>query len=339
MTVVIATAFVMATASPAHAHTVAGSGATNYRTTLRGVEPRLAGLSVKIIESGSRIEASYTGPGRVTVTGYQEEPFLRIGADGVFENLKSPATYINKTRDGLSPPADADPKAAPVWRKISDGHVARWHDHRVHFMGETNPPQVRAAPDRRHVIDADWQVEFRHGNATAVASGDLVWVPGPSAAPMWGLIAALFVAVVAAAYRRPFLAIGLATALLVVIDVVHAFGIGFANAGTVGTKIGRTFAGSTVSLPAWIVGAGALWFFRNRKLDGFFAAVFCGLIVAVVGGVADITVLSRSVVPYALPDGLSRLIVAASLGLGFGIAVASGLTIRRLDPRPTGDEQ
>ena len=123
------------------------------------------------------------------------------------------------------------------------------------------------------------------------------------------------------------------------VDIVHAFGIGFANAGTFGTQLGRTLASSTVSLPAWLVGAAALWFFRNRKVDGFFAAVFCGLIIAVVGGLADVSVLSRSVVPYALPDSVSRLIVALSLAVGFAVAVAAGLSIRRLEPRIIDDEQ
>jgi hypothetical protein len=339
VTVVIAAALLMAGATPAFAHSVAGAGATNYRTTLRTVSPKMAGLSVRIIESGSRLEASYTGPGDVLVIGYQEEPFLRIGARGVFENLRSPATYINKTRNGLTPPTDTDPKAAPVWRKVSSGHVARWHDHRIHFMGNTNPPQVRAAPNKRHVITDDWKVSFVHGTTTSVARGELVWVPGPSPAPLLLLGAALFVGVIVGARRNPFLVVGIATAVLVVVDIVHAFGIGFANAGTVGSQLGRTFASSTVSLPAWLVGGGALWFFRNRKVDGFFAAVFCGLIVAVVGGLADVTVLSRSVVPYALPDALSRLIVLVSLALGFGVAVASGLSIRKLEPRVIDDEQ
>lgn len=339
MTVVIAAGLLMAGATPASAHTVAGSGATNYRTTMRDVSPAIAGLTVKVIESGSRLEARYSGPGDVYVIGYQEEPFLRIGKRGVFENLRSPATYINKTRDGVTPPSDTDPKAEPVWRKISDSNVARWHDHRIHFMGKTNPKPVRDDPTSRHVIDADWQVTFVHGTTKSVAAGELVWVPGPSPTPMYGLIALCIVGLILAARRKPFLTVGLATTVLVVIDVVHSFGIGFANAGSVGTQIGRTFAGSTVSLPAWIVGLGALWFFRNKKVDGFFAAVFCGLIIAVVGGLADLSVLSHSVVPYALPDGLSRLIVAASLGLGFGVAAASALSIRRLDPRPIDDEQ
>lgn len=336
LTVVIAASILMAGASPALAHTVAGTGATNYKTTLRFVKPALDGLRVKVIEAGSRLEVSYAGSGEVVVQGYQGEPYLRIGDKGVFENLKSPATYINKTRNGVNPPTDTDPKAAPQWHKISDDHVARWHDHRIHFMGNIDPPPVRNAPGVRHPI-TDWTLTITKGARTVTAGGDLVWVPGPSSAPML-LLAALLLALLAfvGTRARPFVAIAIATAVLVAVDIVHSFAIGFANAGTFPQQLGRTFAGATVSIPAWIVGAGAVWFLARKRVDGFFAAVFCGLIVAVVGGLADNTVLSRSQVPFALSATLARLIVATSLGLGVGVAVASGLAIRQLEPRLLG---
>jgi hypothetical protein len=129
--------------------------------------------------------------------------------------------------------------------------------------------------------------------------------------------------------------VGIATAVIVVMDIAHSVAIGFANGGSTATKFAQTFAASIVSVPAWLVGAGAVWFLLRRRIDGFFAAVFTGLIVAVVGGIADVTNLSRSQVPFAvLPMSWSRPIVAVSLGLGFGVALASGLAIRRLDPKP-----
>jgi hypothetical protein len=336
VTVVIAGSLLMAGASPALAHTVAGTGATNYKTTLRHVTPHLDGLAVKVIEAGSRLQISYSGAGEVVVQGYQGEAYLRVGDKGVFENLKSPATYINKTRNGTNPPADTDPAANPVWHKISSGHVARWHDHRIHFMGGVNPPPVRAAPGIRHPI-TDWTITITHGATTVTAGGDLVWVPGPSPAPML-LLALVLLAVMVVIGRRatPFVPVAVAIAALVIIDIVHSAAIGFANAGTVAQQLGRTLSGATVSIPAWIVGGGAVWFLARKKVDGFFAAVFCGLIVAVVGGVADSTVLSRSQVPFALSASIARPIVAASLGLGIGIAVASGLAIRQLEPRLLG---
>jgi hypothetical protein len=333
VTVVIAATIVMAGAAPASAHTVAGTGATNFKTTLRRVAPTIAGLHVKVIEAGSRIEVTYTGAKTIYVLGTLEEKFLRIDRRGVFENLNSPYTYITKTRNGVDPPAGVDARKAPVWRKVASGHVARWHDHRIHWMGGINPPPVRNAPGHRHVIVPDWKVSITDGTTTAVAQGDLVWVPGPSAAPMVLLVLALIVAfVLLGRGKAPFLAVAAAKATLVIVDIVHAFAIGFANAGTTASRVAQTFATSIVSIPAWIVGGGAVWFLLRKKVDGFFAAVFSGLIVAVVGGIADITVLSRSQVPFALSATLARPIVALSLGLGLGIAAASGLAIRQLEP-------
>ena len=136
LTVVIAISFLLAGATPAFAHTVAGTGATNFKSTLRAT-PAIDGLKVRIIENGSRLEASYTGKDDVIVEGYVGEPYLRIGPRGVFENLKSPATYINRTRNGTAEPSSTDPRAEPEWKQISSGHVARWHDHRIHWMGAT----------------------------------------------------------------------------------------------------------------------------------------------------------------------------------------------------------
>jgi hypothetical protein len=333
LTVVIAAAILMAGATPAWAHSVAGTGATNYKTTLQRVSPTLPGLHIKVIEAGSRVELSYTGTKTIYVLGYVDEQYLRIDKRGVFQNLNSPATYINKTRNGVDPPDDVDPRKKPEWEKVSSGRVARWHDHRIHFMGGFNPPPVRNSPGTRHVINDDWKVKVTDGTTTAVAHGSLVWVPGPSPAPMLLLALVLMAGLLLLAWRvSPFIPVAVATAVLVVVDVVHAYAIGFANAGAFGTKLALTFSSSIVSVPAWAVGIGAVVLLLRKRVDGFFAAVFCGAIVAVVGGLADLTVLSRSTVPFALSASVARPIVAASLGLGIGVAAASGLAIRRLEP-------
>ncbi len=327
----LAAALIVGVASPASAHTVAGTGATNYRTTLL-TKPNLPGLRVQVIEIGSRFEATYTGRGDVIVLGYQGEPYLRIGGRGVFENLRSPATYINRTRNGETPPDDADHTGEPVWRKTSGGQTARWHDHRAHFMGNINPPAVRAAPGKQHTIVADWKIPFRYDGKTYNAVGDLVWVPGPSPKPYVAAMIAVAVIVLVAARRKPYAVLLAAGAVLIAIDAVHMAGLGFAAAGSGWERAGKMFSNATLSIPAWIVGIGGLWFLWKRRIDGFFALVFCGLIVAVVGGVADITVIGRSQAPFAYGTEAVRWVVASSLGLGAAVAIASALAIRRLDP-------
>src|SRR5438105_1087938 len=96
--------------------------------------------------------------------------------------------------------------AALVWLGVaaapaSSDPVARWHDHRIHWMLPTNPSTVQASPGRRHVVIPEWVVTMlslrgtppdpREGTQPIAVKGDLVWQPGSSALPWYGLIVAL----------------------------------------------------------------------------------------------------------------------------------------------------
>ena len=83
----------------------------------------------------------------MVVLGYDGEPYLRVGPRGVFENRRSPATYLNRSRiPTTKPPKSADSSAAPVWHRVSSGTTATWHDHRAHYMGTSEPPAVQRDP-------------------------------------------------------------------------------------------------------------------------------------------------------------------------------------------------
>ena len=86
----LALATVCVAASPAAAHGVGGREPTNVRSRIISVTPQLAGLQVTLIEDGERVELTNRGPTEVTVLGYDDEPYLRVGPDGVFENTRSP---------------------------------------------------------------------------------------------------------------------------------------------------------------------------------------------------------------------------------------------------------
>ena len=317
-------------AVPASAHSVSGVSATNLHTNLKEVTPAVPGLAVKVVESGSRLEVVNRTGEEVIVLGYKDEPYLRIGPDGVFQNRLSPATYINRTRQGEEPTEAA--KNAKVgetdWEKISSEPVARWHDHRIHWMAPTDPPEARAQPDRRHVINAEWVVPLRiEGQAIAV-KGDLVWEPGPSALPWYALIVVLIAGVVVIA-RRARWAAGLAavTAVLLAVDVFHMLGLGLANAGSLGSRLGEGLTMDPLALVTWAVAVLAIvWLFR-RGSDGLPLVALAGLGVAFLGGLSDINALSRSEVPFGFGAGLARLAVAASIGLGFGLAIAAALRL------------
>lgn len=322
-----ALAWVALAAAPASAHSVSGVGATNFHTNLRSVSPEPPGLEVRVVESGSRLEVR-NGGAEVLVLGYKGEPYLRIGPDGVFQNLLSTASYINATRKGSLPPVSAqNAKVGDTdWERISSDPVARWHDHRIHWMLPTNPPAVSASPGRTHVVIPEWVVDLRQGSQAITVKGDLVWKPGGSALPWFVVIAALLALVVFIGLS-PAWAGGLAAvvAALVAVDVVHALGLGLANAGGLGHRLGQAFTGSPFAALGWVAGVVAVVGLRRRRPDGLSVAALAGLLVAFLGGVSDLSVLSHSDVPFGFGGSAARLLVAASIGLGLGLAVVAAL--------------
>ncbi len=149
------------TAAPASAHGLGGLTPTNYQSVLRSVSPRVPALHVRVTDLGTKVELTNDGAREVVVLGYAGEPYLRVGPKGVFENVRSPATYLNRsTTITGSPPKSADAKATPVWRHVSTGTTASWHDHRAHFMGGDDPPEVVRHPDQRRVVD-NWVIPMR----------------------------------------------------------------------------------------------------------------------------------------------------------------------------------
>jgi hypothetical protein len=170
-------------AGPAGAHTIGtGTEATNYRTTVRGIDQGVPGLSVRAV-AGEQLELTNRTGQEVLVLGYRLEPYLRVGEAGVFENRRSPSSYTNRFRVAPATiPPEFDPEAAPEWRRVGDGPSAAWHDHRAHWNGP-DPAAVSANPKVLHVVVPDWQVPVRQGERTMVVRGDITWVPGPSPWP------------------------------------------------------------------------------------------------------------------------------------------------------------
>lgn len=327
---IVAASVVVVHPSPAAAHTIDGAGPTNYRTDMTSIAPSVDDIRVRILEFGARIEATNRGSQELVVLGYQDEPYLRITADGVFENERSPATYLNQDRQGQTEvPDDADPDADPKWKRVSDEPVARWHDHRVHWMGDDPPPAVRAAPSREHVIYDDWVVPMRYGADQIEAHGTLRWIPAGSAAPWYGVMAAVLLGIVVAGltrFWRPGLMIGTA----VVIAAGVAFAVGVAGApGTVGASWTRFLAGGLYPMIGWLGGAFGIRRLARRQPDGALLTLLAGFVTATVGGLTDLGALSRSQVAFAWSDDVARLLVAVSAGGGIGLMIASAVATQR----------
>lgn len=331
VTVLTAVAALMVTAAPASAHSVAGQGSTNYKSRIHTITPRVAGLKVEIIEAGSRIKlTNHTGQ-TVSVLGYSDEPYLRIGADGVFENVRSPTLYTNSVRNNPpAPPPEADATAKPRWHRTGGGDVVRWHDHRAHWMGGQDPPVVRRAPGKFHVVNPAWRLKLLVGTRQVTVTGDLVWVPGPSPLP-WALLAlavgALVVAGAFTRFWRPALAIG--TALVIVADVVHTVGIAFAADTSGASRLIKVFTSTPYSVAAWIIGVAGIVLLFRRPMEGLYGASIAAIVIGGLGGLGDVSDLFRSQVASALGAGPVRAAIALSLALAIAVPAASFVAVQR----------
>jgi hypothetical protein len=336
--VAVAAAFVLivATAAPARAHTISGPKPTNYRTRVLSITPEAPGVTVRLLDD-ARIELTNRTSTEVLVLGYEGEPYLRVGPDGVFENLHSAATYMNRsTRGGAAPPGiDTSPTAPPDWRKASSGRTARWHDHRLHWMQAGLPPQVARAPDRYHRIRAG-RVQFVHAGTTTDVAVLLEWVPGPSGLPWIPAGAAAFAvgAVCAAARRRGRLAAAL-VGVLVAADAAHAISYELDRPGGATARLVQFAGENFVSIVVWAVAAATIVGLARERVLARYGAILVGVLVALVGGATDLSSLWKSQLPIAGPAVLARLEVVLALGLGGGLAAGAAvwLATRRVPPQ------
>lgn len=166
----------------------------NYRSNVTRVTPGLPGLQVRVVQYVDRLVLTdHTGK-TVTVYGYQGEPYARVLADGTAElNTSSRAYYLNEGFFGLvAVPPSASPTATPKWTVVDRSGTLEWHDHRIHWMLPSVPPQVTNRAKRTKVFD--WTVPIEVGAQRGTVDGELVWVPEEDWAPL-----ALFAALIALA--------------------------------------------------------------------------------------------------------------------------------------------
>ncbi|SCE66425.1 hypothetical protein [Micromonospora chokoriensis] len=324
------------TAAPAAAHGADAPDGTDYRTTTAGVAPARQGLEVRVVEAGARLELTNRTGRAVEVIGYSGEPYLRVGPDGVFENTRSPATYLNRTLAGdTALPPEADPAAPPSWRRVADGPTVRWHDQRALWQEAGPPAAVRAAPDREHRV-RDWTVPLRDGADPAVISGTLDWVPPPDAYTWWAvtIVSALAVGalgLVAAASATGGRALSALGALLVVggaVAVVYPVGRELdAGAQGVGGVVLGLLSGQIWSLLTGLGAIAAGWYALARRTAADFPVALAGACLALFAGAANAAVFARSIAPVPWSPGIARLMVATVLITGAGATAAGVLRL------------
>lgn len=336
--VALAALVLVVAAEPAAAHSIGGVEATNYRTEITAISPPVPGLTVRLRDLGRRVEVRNRTDEEVVVLGYQEEPYLRVGPTGVFENRRSPSLYQDRATaddpDALVPlPPEADPLAPPEWHRRNGGDTVSWPDHRV-VWGDADPPAVRADPGRAQTVVSRWAFALRKGpdGESIVVTGRIAWVPGPGALPWFLAALVLFgLGFAAGAVARWPVLLSSALAVLLAADMVRFYG----NATSTGESLAgglaeAAFAGF-LEVAAWGAGIWAVGAIQQRRPAGPYLAMAVGMIIAFISGVGDLLNLAYSQLPTSLPLPAARAAVSVCLGLGFGIVGGAFMALRRMD--------
>jgi hypothetical protein len=177
-----AAALLLAGAPLAAAH----QGNPNMRSAVTAITPETDGITVSVLNNDDRLELHNTSGEDVVIEGYSGEPYARVLGDGSVEvNTNSEAFYLNDDRYGdVKVPAGLGKE--PKWKRLSGTGRFEWHDHRMHWMSQSRPPQVKDEDAKAHIFD--WKVPITVGGTQGRIAGTLDWVPLPGGGLPTGLI-------------------------------------------------------------------------------------------------------------------------------------------------------
>ena len=290
----------------------------DHRPVVDRLVPAVAGITVRLADEGTRLELD-AGDHEVVVLGYEGEPYLLVDEGGVFENVLSPSTYLNRSMEGEAPPPEASFRSPPRWERIGEGPVVRWHDHALHVP----PGQAMGTRD-----ESSWSVPLRVDGEQVRIEGRMLTRPPVSATPWLLLAAAAAVGAVASLRftgRRATLAL---LAVVAVLEVVRLGGIVFGTPTWLASRWEVLSAEWTLSIVGiGLTAAAVVLAGRGRDLESAVAALVGAGVLALAGGVLELDDLSARSVVSAVPDGGHRATVALVLGLGLGVAMRAALAL------------
>ncbi len=179
---------------------VAHDTSPKYQSFYNGVKPNVSGVQAQVLGFDNQYEIVNPAHKTIVIYGYNGEPYARILPDGTVEvNTRSPAYYLNQDRFGaVKVPASANGNAVPQWKVQDQSNRFVWHDHRMHWMAHTLPPQVKDQHKRTTIFK--YAIPVRVDGQPANITGTLVWLGTPKGFPIGAVIALVAVAVLGLAF-------------------------------------------------------------------------------------------------------------------------------------------
>ena len=95
--------------------------------------PADAPLAARVVDGIGGVEVAVATTQPVEILGYEREPYLLFFGGEVFENRRSPSTYVNSQDPARGIPPLDELRGPPDWVPVGSGTSWRWHDHRTHY--------------------------------------------------------------------------------------------------------------------------------------------------------------------------------------------------------------
>ncbi len=299
---------VLPNAASAHVGTEAPV-ATNFEALIRRVTPPSGAIEARVIDGDRELWLHTRGNATVLIPGVEGEPLLRFDPRGVFVNLRSVTAQSDRIdRFDLRP--NPDPRARPLWHRLTAGQTYLWHEHRLHAL------EPLAQGHRRTAILGRWSVPLLIDGRPYALVGSLLYRP-PGPAWPWillpcGLAALLVVALAISSSAARHVAV---MAALIAMLMVWALRIGRELYGRPGVGVTSYIEVALTSLVGIALLFGLLH--RDQSVRTFTAlAVGFGCLYQ---GLTMLRVPTHSVALTVLPTVVARAFVAVVLGLGAGV--------------------
>jgi hypothetical protein len=154
---------------------LAHQGNPHYRSVVKTITPSVPGVQVSVLNFDDRLLLHNTSGKDILILDYHNKPYAQVNADGTVKiNTASEAYYLNEDRTGQTTVPPNLPKT-PQWKELSRSGRFEWHDHRMHWMGTGDPPNLKDKSVATKIDD--WTVPVEIAGQKGNIAGTLTWVP------------------------------------------------------------------------------------------------------------------------------------------------------------------